>query len=798
MTFTFKSSLTFGTAVQPYLAAGWPRGAFLPGIPGTKRPGRYLEHTRDWVGLTGFGLLRNGLSSCKEPTTWDDIQCWPTSTICCRGSVVPALDIDSDAGAVHAVVRDLLRSLGCRVERRRDGSGRFLVPFRAAAALARWPPIRFQLPGDDPKAKPHAIELNADGQQWVGCGRHPEGGDYWWHIENVGRLPAGAAPRFENLAFADDSWLDELRRKLVEMLEAIGAKFVENSKTKRRGGGDGTRADPDTLKPHLSTATLARVLAAIPNDREHVGGWDEIVELLSAVRAILGKDGREPPDCLADWIESFPEGTQDDFLDARWRSFDDGVSPHFGRFIKWVRNWAPELAIEVQKEVDRARGEAADQIFGVVEGDMGKPTIAKKRAASSEDGGGIHKAVPNLAQTLAFLAMRPEWKGVVGFCEFRQRVILRRPVPRLDGRLQNDFVERPWSDHDDIAALHWCQGKHLPKLAKSTLQDAIEELAREYRFHPVRDYLNARSWDGKPRLNTWLADLAAAEITESKSAVEGDAYLRAIGRAILISAVARVWEPGSKVDTVLVLEGPQGVGKSRLIRALCPDPAWHGDDLPTDLAHKDAKEYLQGRWLIEIAELAQFKRTDLAALKGFISTPVDQYRRSYGRHTTSAPRQSIFIATTNEDNYLPDDTGNRRFFPVRVGAAIDIGRVERERDQLWAEAVTAYRSGEPWWIEDPAVVALARVEQADRQTGDPWDEPVRMHLTKGKLDEITINELFSAVEISSPAARTKADQMRLAGVLKRLGWVKHKSRTGSTHGQPRIVWRRPRGRRDGS
>ncbi|MCZ8106774.1 MAG: virulence-associated E family protein [Burkholderiales bacterium] len=794
MTYNFKSSLTFGAAVQPYLAAGWPRGAFLPGIPGTKRPGRYLEHMRDWVGLTGFGLLRNGLSSCKQPTTWDDIQCWPTSTICCRGSVVPALDIDSDAEIVHSVVRDLLRSHGCRVERRRDGSGRFLVPFRGAAPLTRWPPIRFYLPGDDPKAKAHAIELNAHGQQWVAGGMHPEKGAYWWHNEIVGRLPTGAVPRFDDLTSADDRWLDELRKKVVEMLEAIGAKIVENSKTARKGVGDVTRVDPNTIKPHLSTATLERVLEAIPNDREHVGGWDEIVELLAAVRAILGTDGKEPPDRLVEWIESFPEGTQDGFLDARWRSFDDGVSPHFGRFIKWVKKWAPERAIEVQKEVDRARGEAADQIFGIVEGDIEEPTIANSRAPASEDGGGMYNNVPNLTRTLDFLAARPEWRGVVGFCEFRGRVVLRRPVPRLDGRVQNDFVERSWSDHDDITALNWCQGKHLPKLAKSTLQDAIEALALENRFHPVRDYLNGLSWDGKPRLDTWLADLAAAESFEDGSVVDADTYIRATGRVALISAVARVYDPGCKVDTVLVLEGPQGVGKSRLIRALCPDPAWHGDDLPTDLAHKDAKEYLQGRWLIEIAELAQFKRTELAALKGFVSTSVDQFRRSYGRHTASAPRQSIFIATTNEDNYLPDDTGNRRFFPVRVGAAIDIGRVEQERDQLWAEAVTAYRSGEPWWIEDPAVVALVRVEQSHRQTGDPWDEPVRMHLTETKLDEVTIHELFSAVGIPS-AARTRSDQMRLAGTLKRLGWTKHRSRKGAAHGQPRTVWRRPHRRR---
>ena len=243
---------------------------------------------------------------------------------------------------------------------------------------------------------------------------------------------------------------------------------------------------------------------------------------------------------------------------------------------------------------------------------------------------------------------------------------------------------------------------------KDHTREAAITLCLENTFHPVRDYLKPLKWDGIPRLGSWLSTYLGAENNELN---------QAIGRIMMVAAVRRILLPGVKFDTIVVLEGLQGSGKSTALRILAGDDKFSDQDILT-LDAKAQAEAMAGIWIYELCELEGLGRADINKVKAFASRAVDRARPAYGRFREDRPRQNIFVGTTNDDKYLKDPTGNRRFWPVRTGK-IDLEALARDRDQLWAEAAYWEGKDESIVLSEELWPAAAR-EQEARLEDDSW------------------------------------------------------------------------------
>jgi predicted P-loop ATPase len=289
----------------------------------------------------------------------------------------------------------------------------------------------------------------------------------------------------------------------------------------------------------------------------------------------------------------------------------------------------------------------------------------------------------------------------------------------------------------------------------------------------VRQYLESLQWDGTPRIGSWLVDYCK---------VDSSAYALAVGEKFLISAVARVMQPGCKADHMLVLEGPQGIGKSTIVRSLAGD--WFTDQI-ADPGSKDCSMQLRGAWLIELSELGALSRTDMERTKAFVTQQVERFRLPYGHRVVDMPRQCAFIGTTNSETWLKDETGGRRFWPVRCGGPIDIAGLIRDRDQLWAEAFLLYHQGVTWWLEDEEVVKQAVEQQRDRYQDDVWQHLIETFAAEqaerptGTRPEghVSIWEILDRLGVET-ARQDQAAANRVARCLKTAGWERHRVRIG--------------------
>lgn len=381
------------------------------------------------------------------------------------------------------------------------------------------------------------------------------------------------------------------------------------------------------------------------------------------------------------------------------------------------------------------------------------------------------RIIPNLANVLVALRNAPQIADAFAFDAMLSAPILTKALPLAQNgeSASADPLPRPVHDSDVSQLQEWLQHQGMPKIGKDQVHQAVDQRAMERAFHPVRAYLRGLQWDKTHRLDDWLSTYLGAP---------KDAYAARVGRMFLVAMVARIFEPGCKADHLIVLEGKQGVGKSTACRILAGE--WFSDNM-SDIHTKDAMQHLRGRWLIELAELSAIRKADMEALKSFIARQTEGYRPAYGRKEVIEPRQCVFVGTTNQAAYLKDETGARRFWPVKVGK-IDANALARDRDQLFAEAVGAYRAGEEWWPDARFEREHIKPEQEKRFDGDPWEAAIERHVES--LTRVTVTELATDCLRFEPKQIGQTEQQRIARVLISLGWISGRTKTGRFYTKP--------------
>lgn len=351
---------------------------------------------------------------------------------------------------------------------------------------------------------------------------------------------------------------------------------------------------------------------------------------------------------------------------------------------------------EARVELERAAAGPDNQPQGLIRGENGKILIGHENA-------------------WLYFQSAKEWAGVVGFNEFTGGTEIRKTPPAPVSAKIGDEID----DSFDTEATRWLERRSSLIFRPDVVHRTIDLMAMQNRFHPVRDYLTALPvWDGKNRLSNWLIDYCGVDAGSDESP---NNFAMSVGRKFLISLVARVMKPGCKVDHMLVLEGKTGIGKSSMARALMPNETWFTDELG-DMGSKDASMKVRGVWLVEIGELDALYKSEEKTAKRFISQQQERFRLPYGRRIAKFDRQCAFMGTTERDDWSKAETA-RRFWPVQC-TSMDVDGLVADRDQLWAEALKAFRDGEKWHLSNAEEIEEATIEQRKRFSEDVWRDRV--------------------------------------------------------------------------
>ncbi len=343
--------------------------------------------------------------------------------------------------------------------------------------------------------------------------------------------------------------------------------------------------------------------------------------------------------------------------------------------------------------------------------------------------------------------------GLVAHNEFSGKSHFMKDTP------YGGVVGREIANHDDLNLKHYVACHYGFEPSKDLCFEAHAFVARKYGYHPVRTYLEGLVWDGSPRLDLWLKKAFLADGPE--------AYLAAVGRKVLTAAVTRVFEPGCKFDYVMVLEGNQGEGKSMSLGILASRP-WFTDGLG-DIYSKDVVDQMMGKWIIELGELASIRGKENEFIKSFFTRQVDRVRMSYERRTEDFPRQSIFIGSTNASEYFSDETGNRRYWPVRISGT-DRKWLTDNRDQIWAEAMVRYQLGEKLYLTQE-LEEVAKGEQEKRFEVDEWEHEIKAIVSKNPKGSFNSTELWRAINITDGSGHPgMSDTKRIGKIMRRIGF----------------------------
>lgn len=394
----------------------------------------------------------------------------------------------------------------------------------------------------------------------------------------------------------------------------------------------------------------------------------------------------------------------------------------------------------------------------------------------TKDGDGLKgNSLQNYALLLQY---EPRFRNIFALNEFARKVyLMRRPPWDMSGNLKT-WTPRGATDSDSVAAACWLEYCGMsPKV--SDVEKVILRVAMHNKFNPVTDRLEEIQWDGVKRLDVdeatpgWLTYYLGADDTLINTV---------FGMKWLVGAVARAYEPGCKMDTMMILEGAQGLRKSTALRTLADAiaPGLFTDEM-SDPSSKDAGMQMQGAWIVEIAELDAFRAAEVTTLKAWLARQVDRFRPPFGRLVAEFPRSCVFAGTVNPSGsgYLKDSTGNRRFWPVKC-AAIDISGLKRDAAQLWAEATHLYRDGVKWWLSEEEE-ALARHIQEQRYEEDPWSDLIQKNVT-GRT-RVKIHEIMHDMEMK-PKDMNAFAQHRIAKHLQKNGWIRMRELDQTVYRKP--------------
>lgn len=350
------------------------------------------------------------------------------------------------------------------------------------------------------------------------------------------------------------------------------------------------------------------------------------------------------------------------------------------------------------------------------------------------------------------------------------------PWAASGGAASDTKVGAPWRDLDSLRlGSYLAHDVGMVGMEKSKIDQAVLVAAREKPFNSLRKRLRATPWDGVPRVDNWLSRYATVDASRGfeDEPTKGARYTSLVGRWWLIEAVARAEQPGCQADYCLVLEGEQGIQKSSLLRVLAGDEYFSDGDLG-DLKDKESAMALQGVWIQELGEGEIFKRASQQQLKAFTTVRVDHYIPKFANFPTKVPRTNVFAITTNDAEYLADRTGGRRWWPVHL-EDIDLELLAREVDQLWAEALFLFQSGERWWPATEEEKALCAQAVGERTLDDPWEETIRLRLRELVEQDKGISALGVAsaiLDIKVKDSRNGHEVRKVREILRKLGWVK--------------------------
>lgn len=383
----------------------------------------------------------------------------------------------------------------------------------------------------------------------------------------------------------------------------------------------------------------------------------------------------------------------------------------------------------------------------------------------------------------------PALKSKIAYDKFLERPVCGNDLPWSANQYVTDYW-RTWEEADEAGLVRYFQEAYgISKC--SDLELALHLVWRENMFFELRDYLTSLTWDGVPRIDTLFVDYFGADDTP---------YTRAITRKTLTAAVARVMDPGCKFDYMLILEGPQGIGKSSFLAQLATNPKYYLDELRT-FEGKEASELIQGKWIAEVAELSAFGKAETNIIKGFVTRQTDTFRAAYGKGTKDYPRKCVFIGTTNSEEYLKDATGERRYWPLRLHSKITIPLNEIPVNQLWAEAFARWQFGETLYLSPELEEEAKRQQEMRRESNmkeglilEFLEKPVPVDWNKRTLGE---RRLYWSSEFGNSGVETverdricaleiwceclggdvkyakKSDTVEINNILSRVpGWVK--------------------------